>query len=183
MNNHQIDSILRHILGESFGGVFASDLLPSKIDKRPCFLVVNTHDHTREGEHWVGIILEDGEDRRSNFFDSYGHEPDFLFYPDFFINFLTANSSEIRYNKLPVQDNDSAACGAHVIFFLCQRFKGFSFQEVMRMYSDNFKKNDAYVTKFVKTCAKCVLDVKTAKSSSQKACTLKLFKNCYECSK
>ena len=183
MNSLQIKSILRPILGESFGGVFASDLLPSKIDKRPCYLVVNTHDHNREGEHWVGMIVEDEGDGRSNFFDSYGHEPDFLFYPEFFINFLSANSSEIRYNKLQVQDDDSSACGAHVIFFLCQRFKGLSFQEVMRLYSDNLKKNDDYVTKFVKKCAKCVSGVKTAKTSNQKACTLKLFKECYECSK
>lgn len=111
-------------MGNSFGGVFASDLLPTKIDNRPCYLVLNTQDHTREGEHWVVMIIEDGEEGRSNFFDSYGHEPDFLFYPGFFINFLSANSGEIRYNKLQVQDDDSAACGAQVIFFLCQRFKG-----------------------------------------------------------
>ena len=139
MNNLQLESILRPLLGESFGGVWPSDLLPIRVDKRPCYLVVNTHDQTREGEHWVGMIIE-AEQGKSSFFDSYGHAPDFAFYPKSFTTFLTRNSDEIRYNKLQVQDDYSSACGAHVIFFLCQRFKGLSFQEVMRLYSADLKK-------------------------------------------
>ena len=139
MNNHQLKSILRPILGEAFGGVWPCDLLPYKIAKRPCYIVVNTHDQNREGEHWVGMIIE-AEQGRASFFDSYGHPPDCQLYPPEFIRFLTKNSREIRYNTQQVQDDFSATCGAHVIYHLCQRFKGLSFQEAMRLYSDNLKK-------------------------------------------
>lgn len=178
MNSQQIESILSPILGDSFGGVWPSDLLPSKVDKRPCYLVVNNHDQTREGEHWLGIIIE-GEQEKSSFFDSYGHGPDYMYYPESFMTFLSRNSREICHNKLQVQDDNSSTCGAHVIFFLCQRFKGLSFQEVMRLYSDNLKKNDILVSKFVKKYAKCISRVKRGKMCSQKSCTLKLFNDCH----
>ena len=80
MNNHQIESILQPLLGVNFGGVWPSDLIP-KITRRPTFLVINTHDQKREGEHWVAIIIEAEEDAVS-FFDSFGNPPNFAHYPN-----------------------------------------------------------------------------------------------------
>lgn len=157
--------------------MWPSDLLPTKIDKRPCYLVVNTHDQNREGEHWVGIIIE-REAGKSSFFDSYGHGPDYIFYPESFITFLSRNSCETCYNKLQVQDFHSTTCVPHVVFFLCQRFKGLSFQEVMKMYSDNLKHNDAMVIKFIKKYASCISHA-GSKMCNQKACSLKLFNDCH----
>lgn len=178
MNTLQLESILRPILGPSFAGVFPCDLLPYKIDKRPCYLVANTHDQTREGEHWVGMIIE-SEPEKSSFFDSYGHDPDFVYYPRSFVDFLARNSIEVTFSKRQVQDFFSTSCGPHVIFYLCQRFKGLSFQEVMRLYSDNLKSNDALVNKFVKKCAKCISYVKSGNMCNQKSCSLKLFHDCH----
>lgn len=179
MNNHQIEHILRPLLGDAFGGVYPSDMIP-QINRRPTFLVVNTHDRNREGEHWIAIIIE-AEDNNVSFFDSFGNPPNFVHYPRSFVKILSQYGTEIRYNRNQVQDELSSTCGAHVIFFLSQRFKGLSFPEVMRLYSDNLKKNDVLVTSFVKKYKKCINRLRADRLNTQNACSLKLFNDCYNC--
>lgn len=182
MNNFQIDFILHSVMGSTFGGVWPCDLLPSKIDKRPLYLVVNTDPKDKQGQHWVGIILE-AEDGTASFFDSYGHGPNADFYPKHFNRFLSRNALEIRYNRRQVQDHFSSTCGAHVIFFLCQRFKGLSFQEAMRLYSDNLRKNDNMVTRYVKRFRNSIRCLRSDNTYTQNSSSLKLFNECHDCVK
>lgn len=182
MNNHQLESILHPILGDAFGGVWPSDVLPERPKHRPMFYVFNNHPQNREGEHWIGIVVE-AEEGKVSFFDSYGYPPNFSYYPKEFMQFLSQNGHDIRYNTKQVQDSLSSTCGAHVIFFLCHRFKGLSFQETMRLFSDNLQKNDELVTKFVKKYRKCISRPNVGKTATQNACSLKLFNDCHNCLK
>ena len=132
MYSHRIEAVLAPLLGSVFGGCWPSDMLPTeKITTRPIYYVVNTHDQSREGEHWIAIMIERETDRAS-FFDSFGLGPDYPHYPKSFMKFLSLNASEILYNRNQVQDVSSSSCGAHAIFVLCQRHKGISFNETIK---------------------------------------------------
>ena len=182
MDSDQIAAILTPLLGDVFGGVWPCDRLPSDIDKRPLYLVVNTDPHDKPGQHWIGIILE-AEKGVASFFDSYGYPPDAVFYPKSFKAFIARNAYEIRYNRHQVQDDFSSFCGGHVIFYLCHRFKGLSYQETMRLYSDDLRKNDILVTRFVKKFRKCISRLRSAGDYKQNTCSLKLFNECHDCVK
>lgn len=179
MNTVQLETILKHILGQDFCGVYAADQLPGQIVHRPCYIVANTDDSHQAGEHWVGIVCL--EDEKCIFFDSYGYGPDFNYYPASFMRFLTSVSNEIQYNTRQVQHPLASTCGPHVIYFFAQKKMGLSLPEIMRKYSNDLKKNDSLVSKYAK---KYVSRVSTRRHTyrtacRQKACTLKLFNDCH----
>ena len=58
MNNHQLESLLRHLLGDAFCGVWASDQLPllEQTFRLPAYMIVNTHPGHEPGEHWLASL-------------------------------------------------------------------------------------------------------------------------------
>lgn len=81
MNNHQLGSLLPHLLRDVFCGVWASDQLPllNPSFRTPAYFIVNTHEGHWPGEHWLALTLK--EDGEATIFDSYGFPPDFSHYP------------------------------------------------------------------------------------------------------
>ena len=62
----EIENVLRH--NKTFKGCYAHDNLPT-ITKFPCSLIINTDNHDRPGDHWVGLVLNK---KKCFYFDSYG---------------------------------------------------------------------------------------------------------------
>nr|DAC81256.1 TPA_asm: adenain [Astyanax tetra cavefish adintovirus] len=132
-----------------FCGVLPCDELPEGVMMQfPALFIVNTHPSHMPGEHWLAICLNDGTS--GEFFDSYGNSPIYELFPDSIYSFLKKNCVEIKHNSKQVQSFDSVCCGQHCIFFLCHRAKGYSFNQIMSLYTNDLKRNDDMVVSFVK---------------------------------
>jgi hypothetical protein len=77
MNTYQITRALEHdpVTNKQFCGVFPSDKLPQTIEKYPCGFVANTDPSNEPGTHWIAFYFPSEE--RGEFFDSYGHAPEY----------------------------------------------------------------------------------------------------------
>lgn len=178
MNNHEIESILSHLLGDCFYGVWPCDQLHllSHIKQRPVFLVVNTDPADKPGEHWLALTLD--KFGGASFFDSYGFPPIFQHYPKSILNFLKAHSSEIMYHSFQLQRIDSSVCGHHCIFYLCHRACGLSMVQTLKKYTTDVSKNDSMVYNFVKKYQQCRRNHKYERHT-QSTCSLEMFKDCH----
>ena len=164
---------------KDFKGVLACDELPDdKLHSFPALYIVNTHPRNKPGEHWLALYM--CADKTGEFFDSYGNPPDYDYFPDSIITFLQKNCDRIVYNKRQVQDQLSATCGQHCVFYLHHRAKGAPFSRVLSLYTDNLKMNDAMVSKYVQ---KLYLDkcVKNMLTCVQTVNSFKTFKKCHAC--
>jgi hypothetical protein len=145
MNTKQIENLLRAdcSLSTTFDGVFASDRIPTLCDSRTA-MVVNTDPHDRGGTHWVCMYIDNGV---GEFFDSYGLQP----YVANFIYFMRRNcGSSWRSNDMMMQSLDSDVCGHYCIWYLGERARGKSMEEIKRQFSpEDSRKNDTLVKQWV----------------------------------
>jgi len=136
MNTNEMGSILNNL--PCFVGVYAADRLPSCRKISSC-LVVNTDPHDKPGQHWTAIFID--HRGKGEYFDSYGYPP----LKDF-EDFLP---QEYTYNKKRLQGTLTAVCGQYCIYYLMNRSKGYTLQNIVNRFSSNFSENDALVKRFV----------------------------------
>lgn len=127
--------------------VCASDQLPDTLSSLPTGFIVNTDDHSKPGTHWCAFYL----DHKGNceFFDSYGNSPEH--YNDYLWNFSRQSISKtVVFNNKKMQSNFSNVCGLYSLFFLHQRFKGVSMNQIVNTFSAfNVYLNDSYIIQFI----------------------------------
>jgi hypothetical protein len=115
MDTTQLQCLLECALRDSgtrFLGVYAADLIPTRLRDYPCCLIANTDPHDRRGQHWVAMYAS--SPTRVEFFDSYGMPPEV--YASLRIRFAIHS-----YNTQPLQSVFSNACGHYCVYFLCAR--------------------------------------------------------------
>ena len=140
---------IKHILEsdararDAFRGVYSRNELPIRAPTTSLY-VCNTDPNHKPGEHWVTIYI--GNDRRGEYFDSFGMPPLF----DEFVTFLNNNTKSWTHNKRVVQDVYSSACGYHCIFYAVHRCVGFDVGSIANMYTNDTVFNDAIVEEFVR---------------------------------
>ena len=133
MNTQQINAILCNdaMTKHMFQGVFSIDQLPLTCDG---MVVVNTDEHDQPGEHWIAVY--DNE-----YFDSYGLPPEDE-------RLWTFIGSNVVYDNVPLQQVLSNACGFYCVYFLLERARGHSFEDIVHMLrnsdSDFIVKNMVY---------------------------------------
>ena len=179
MDNHQLERLLHHLIGDTFHGVWACDQLPalSQTFNLPAYFIVNTHPSYMPGEHWLALTLE--EDGSATFFDSYGFPPDFAHYPASILQFLESRSKKLHYHNRQLQHTFSIVCGQHCVFYLCHRACGLSYNNILELYhADGVYKNDRMVSTFVNKYQRCVARNRS-ESFHHSVCSLKMFKDCY----
>ena len=121
-----------------YGGVLAIDELQYLV-LEPKIYVVNTDPRSESGEHWFCIFLKDIPEH----FDSSGFKPK----PNV-ENYLFFHGPDYMYNNVRVQSYTSETCGLFALFFCYFRCRGFSFLEIMNMFSPNLYVNEAVVKYF-----------------------------------
>lgn len=134
------DGFLKNV----FGGVYASDSLPSQIKHSTAFIINLDPSHLR-GSHWIGIFFaEKSKKKTAYYFDSYGLPPS----DENILRFLKQNSSNLFYNRICFQDDYTTTCGYFTLYFLfCYVRKLFSFNLLSK--SDK-KRNEHLIKKFVR---------------------------------
>lgn len=145
MNGITIESILRRDVKCSpmFLGIFASDRLPSSIDKsRPSILVCNTDTYGNAGIHWIVIYVENSS--YGEYFDSLGNPPEAPFR-----RFLNRHCARWIFTDRQLQSLVSRFCGHYCILYSLHRSRGRSINAIKNMLTFDTGLNDYLVHKFV----------------------------------
>ena len=123
-----------------YGGVVALDQIP-KIIKKPSIFIVNSDSAHLPGRHWLAVFFT----RVNEHFDSAG------FYPSRDLESeLIAHGPKFRYNDTRVQAFNSETCGLFCLFYCYFRCRGYSFSDIMNMFSKNLYVNEHLVKYFYK---------------------------------
>ena len=114
---------------KTFIGVYPVDKL-SKIRPIPeqgC--IINTAPSTHQGEHWIALFFTP---RTVEYFDSYGLKP-----TGDIERWLQKRNKRYITNRKQVQGLFTATRGAHCIYYLFHRAKGYSMRQIVKNQCDN----------------------------------------------
>jgi len=132
----EINDIIAPILGDMYLGTLPSNFnkfLPKKLNGDKFGFVMNTDPSSKEGKHWVGVLIDLDDDLSLEYFDSFGKDPDKKFMKEIkkLIDKLKPNSYlKFKINKVQVQDNKSQNCGFFAMKFLLDRLlNGLTFKQ------------------------------------------------------
>ena len=119
MNSTAIEKILRsdNRTRNVFGGVYASDRLPEKVDMYPKAYVANVDKSNKPGSHWIAFCFDSPS--HVEFFDSLGQSPEP--FPFSFVSFLSNNCSKWSSNERILQSPFSSVCGHFCIYYIFYR--------------------------------------------------------------
>ena len=152
MNTRQISSMIKSksVLKNMFGGVFSSDMLPSKPRRnKPCCYIANTAHSNSEGVHWVCFFFDN--DSPPEFFDSYGRPPQ-----EEFKHFL---GPEFLYSDKFVQHPLTSVCGQYCIFYILKRSEGMTMERILALFKSDHMYNDVLVNLTIENYFNIDLDV------------------------
>ena len=97
-------------------------------------------------EHIAWVSFYFPTEKKGEFFDSYGHPPEF--YRDSFGDFLEKYSYEYNTAR-KLQSAWSDVCGQYCMFYLSQRARGHCMNKIVHLFDNNTMSNDNKVFTFV----------------------------------
>ena len=141
MNTFQLKQYMQKdtFIKEIYGGVLPRDKLPLCV-KKPQIYIINTDPSDKPGTHWITIFLEEDY---IEYFDSIGTPPETEFE-----NFLILNAPQYKYNCKRIQNYGSDLCGQYCLLYSYFRCRGYSFEKILAMFSENLLLNDVKVDYF-----------------------------------
>lgn len=105
-----------------FSDCIPCDAIPAP-HRYPCAFVVNTEPSGMKGKHWIAIYVV--SPTVAEYFDTSGRKPEGLI-KQYLGRFIT-----VRDNDVPIQSPVTDVCGAHCIYFVVERCKGLTFDEIV----------------------------------------------------
>lgn len=107
-------------------------------------IVFNNDTHLKSGSHWVAVFI-DNKKKKVEFFDSLGEIPN-KYILDFLRHF---GDYTFRWNDIQHQKNSSVQCGVYVCYFIIQKLKGKTFDQINSKLITEKKIKDYRKTLFV----------------------------------
>lgn len=138
---HKFESIK-----SNFSGVFSLNRIPKRL-KIKSFLIANTQDDSKPGQHWFAIIKV--SPFNYEYFDSLGVTNEKL--QNLNALHIFPLHSSVKFNETAVQSKTSDTCGLFVLYFLIQRMHNFdlSFNELLdEIFDIDCEKNENTVKLF-----------------------------------
>ena len=127
----------------AFFGVYPIDRLPQFIPHLPIIIIVNTHTHNLQGEHWKTVFID--KDKNGELFDSLA-----LPASSKLIRWLNTFTRKWKTNHLSYQDPLSATCGAYALYFALLRLDVSNLKSVTGTLSQYPHVNERRVLAFYK---------------------------------
>ena len=136
MNTNQIDRILSqdNFSKNHFVGTFSWNNVPLLDKYASC--IVNSDCEDYSGQHWLAYFY--GE-CGLEFFDSFANIPSF--YPG-----LPAKVDVL--NRKRVQGFDSQMCGQWCVYFLLNRYRRYTMNDIVRRFGNDYDANDHWIRTF-----------------------------------
>lgn len=149
MNTYQLEYVARHTrcLRKCFQGVYASDMIPKRVEVYPAAFIFNSQPSSKPGEHWVAIYFD--RNLIAEYFDSFGFKPR----NKKLISFMNANATKWRYSTKLLQYPFSLLCGQYCLYFLVQKCRKLSLKSILSAFSHDTEKNDKRIKNFMKRLA------------------------------
>ena len=122
LSNFDLEDAAKKLKIQYFRGVFLSDTLPRKLNKKECG-IVNFDKSDGPGTHWVAWYKND---KTKIYFDSYGVQP-----PLEVIKYL---GSPIHYNTDQLQPAGEVFCGHLCLYVLKELSMGNEFQNILNKF-------------------------------------------------
>ena len=127
----------------AFLGIYPIDRLPQFVPHLPIIIIVNTHTHNLQGEHWKTVFID--ENKNGELFDSLA-----LPVSSKLIRWLNTFTRKWKKNHLSYQDPLSATCGAYAVYFTLLRLDVSSLKSVTETLSPYPHVNERRVLTFYK---------------------------------
>jgi hypothetical protein len=131
-------------ISKMFGSVLARDQLPLDIENKKLLYIVNLDPISKPGTHWIAIFMNGN---KSEYFDSLGNTPH-----DDFVKFMLTKSNSFNFNRIAVQDSYSSYCGLYCLFYCYFKSRGYSFKQILDMFTSNTFVNNVLVDYYNYTC-------------------------------
>lgn len=128
----------------SIKGVYAADEINKVLLSRSEGIIVNSQTHYFYGEHWIVIYIN--EFNVLEYFDSFGKHPKYL--SSLIWNFVKQYPKRV-INDQRIQGTESTVCGQYCLFYLMCRTRGYTMQDIVKTFSNNYTSNDTFVYKFI----------------------------------
>lgn len=128
---------------EAFYGVYPIDELPQYIPHLPIFIVVNTHTHNLEGEHWKTVFIN--EKRHGEVFDSLAQPMNNLL-----VRWMNRFTRRWKTNRKVYQHSKSTTCGAYALYYILKRLDCPSLDNFLKPFTRSINKNECLVRRFYK---------------------------------
>ena len=147
MDGEEISHILQsdEYTREIQHGVYSADTIPA-VTQCPAAYIVNTDDSDLPGQHWVSFYFEHPK-KIAEYFDSYGLPP----LRETFLQLLPAR---YKYCSATIQGLNSITCGEYCIYFLQQRSRKKSIEDIVSTFSEDAEWNDKKVLQYIKKSGK-----------------------------
>jgi hypothetical protein len=150
LTNNELEKMSKKILGETFLGVYPSNVKPG-ITKYNNFstkynnfsLIFNLSKHNEKGTHFVAVVIKN---KTVFYFDSYGKPCE----NENILNFLNQLSPVYFYNKFSIQADNSIFCGIFCLGFLlsCQKLN-LTPEKFINLFTYKSTENDQIATNFI----------------------------------
>lgn len=146
MNTHQLQRAIDcdSNMNGKICGVYAVDDIPEKYNTRLSGFIANTDPHTLPGRHWVAFFIDENGDLET--FDSYGNSPSL--YSENIKRYMNNFERNINNTKR-LQSSETRVCGQYCLFYLMCRCKGYSLNDIIKVFSGDFRLNDQFVYNFI----------------------------------
>ena len=143
MESQEIDFLLDKINGPIKHVVVAENEVKGQINssRKPLIVIGNTDPSWLPGKHWIAFYFP--LKLSPEFFDSYGHSPEF--YSVDFKSFLLTNNDTgyYKYNQWQIQSSNSNVCGLYCILYALRKYQNIPFEVFVKDFgSDNLQNND-----------------------------------------
>lgn len=89
-------------------------------------IIFNTHNHLQPGQHWLSVFI-DNVNKKVDYFDSLGKMPNKNIAS--FLKHFSPKNYTFTINKTEHQKGN-VLCGVYSCYFIIQRLKGLSFQQI-----------------------------------------------------
>jgi hypothetical protein len=127
--------------------------------RKPSYLVVNTDESTKPGEHWTALAILD----KIYFMCSYGVPMEN--YADNFAKLAKRLGKRVVQRKTCLQNDGSDVCGKYALYYLSCKFKN---QNFYSKFSKNTYRNDLLVNTFISKINKCIEKAEYVQSCKKK---------------
>ena len=143
LSNFDLINWVNQLSIKHFRGVFSRDDLPDRINE-PEVGIINLDSKIGPGTHWVCYRNDDGN--LCEYFDSFG-----LTMPTEVLKYLQTSGEKIIYSTDEIQERDSVLCGYWCLYYLLERQKGKSINEIL--HNSAFDPNDKskFIIKYFKS--------------------------------
>ena len=126
---------------QAFHGVYPIDKLPTFVPHLPILIIVNTHTHNLEGEHWKTIFIDC--DKSGEVFDSLALPMSYIL-----IQWMNRFTRKWKTNPRSYQHRLSATCGAFALYFTLNRLYVNSLEDITNTFSRSPAVNERSILAF-----------------------------------